>query len=140
MSRLGRRLAFDYGDVRIGVAVCDMDGILSSPLEPLNSKHPALLDRVGDLVKEYDPVRIYVGQPLNLSGEPSASSAKASAFAEQLRSSFDCEVVMIDERLTTVSASALLTQAGVNTKDQKKLIDSVAAVAILESGLARERR
>ena len=140
MSRLGRRLAFDYGDVRIGVAVCDMDGILSSPLEPLNSKHPALLDHVGDLVKEYEPVRIYVGQPLNLSGEPSASSAKASAFAEQLRSSFDCEVVMIDERLTTVSASALLTQAGVNSKDQKKLIDSVAAVAILESGLAREGR
>lgn len=140
MPRLGRRLAFDYGDVRIGVAVCDMDGILSSPLESLNSKHPALLDHVGDLVKEYEPVRIYVGQPLNLSGEPSASSAKASAFAEQLRSSFDCEVVMIDERLTTVSASALLTQAGVNTKDQKKLIDSVAAVAILESGLAREGR
>jgi putative Holliday junction resolvase len=47
---------------------------------------------------------------------------------------------MIDERLTTVSASALLTQAGVNTKDQKKLIDSAAAVAILESGLAREGR
>jgi putative Holliday junction resolvase len=140
MPRLGRRLAFDYGDVRIGVAICDMDGILSSPLEPLNSKHPALLDHVGDLVKEYEPVRIYVGQPLNLSGEPSASSAKASAFAEQLRSSFDCEVVMIDERLTTVSASALLTQAGVNSKDQKKLIDSVAAVAILESGLAREGR
>ena len=140
MSRLGRRLAFDYGDVRIGVAVCDMDGILSSPLEPLNSKHPALLDHVGDLVKEYEPVRIYVGQPLNLSGEPSASSAKASAFAEQLRSNFHCDVVMIDERLTTVSASALLTQAGVNTKDQKKLIDSVAAVAILESGLSREGR
>ena len=140
MSRLGRRLAFDYGDVRIGVAVCDMDGILSSPLEPLNSKHPALLDHVGDLVKEYEPVRIYVGQPLNLSGEPSASSAKASAFAEQLRSNFHCDVVMIDERLTTVSASALLTQAGVNSKDQKKLINSGSAVAILESGIARDRR
>jgi putative Holliday junction resolvase len=140
MSRLGRRLAFDYGDVRIGVAVCDIDAILSTPLEPLNSKHPALMNQVRELVTEYEPVRIYVGQPLNLSGEPSASSAKANTFAEQLRSNFDCDVVMIDERLTTVSASALLTQAGVNTKDQKKLIDSVAAVAILESGLAREGR
>jgi putative Holliday junction resolvase len=140
MSRLGRRLAFDYGDVRIGVAICDMDGILSSPLEPLNSKHPALMNQVRDLVTEYEPVRIYVGEPLNLSGESSASSAKASAFAEQLRTSFDCDVVMIDERLTTVSASALLTQAGVSTRDQKKLIDSVAAVAILESGLALEGR
>jgi putative Holliday junction resolvase len=140
MSRLGRRLAFDYGDVRIGVAVCDKDAILSSPLEPLNTKHPSLMNHVRDLIAEYEPVRIYVGQPLNLSGTPSASSAKAIAFAEQLRSSVDCDVVMIDERLTTVSASALLTQAGVNTRDQKKLIDSVAAVAILESGLAREGR
>jgi putative Holliday junction resolvase len=140
MSRLGRRLAFDYGDVRIGVAVCDIDAILSTPLEPLNSKHPELIYHIRELVKEYEPVRIYVGQPLNLSGEPSASSTKANTFAEQLRSNFDCDVVMIDERLTTVSASALLTQAGVNTKDQKKLIDSVAAVAILESGLAREGR
>lgn len=140
MSRLGRRLAFDYGDVRIGVAVCDMDAILSSPLEPLNTKHPSLMNHVRDLIAEYEPVRIYVGQPLNLSGALSASSAKASAFAEQLRLSVECDVVMIDERLTTVSASALLTQAGVNSKDQKKMIDSVAAVAILESGLARERR
>ena len=140
MSRLGRRLAFDYGDVRIGVAVCDMDAILSSPLEPLNTKHPSLMNHVRDLIAEYEPVRIYVGQPLTLSGALSASSAKASAFAEQLRLSVECDVVMIDERLTTVSASALLTQAGVNSKDQKKMIDSVAAVAILESGLARERR
>lgn len=140
MSRLGRRLAFDYGDVRIGVAVCDGDAILSTPLEPLNSKHPELINHIRKLVKEYEPVRIYVGQPLNLSGAPSTSSTKANAFAEQVRSSVDCEVVMIDERLTTVSASALLSQAGINAKDQKKLIDSVAAVAILESGLARERR
>jgi putative Holliday junction resolvase len=140
MSRLGRRLAFDYGDVRIGVAVCDIDAILSSPLEPLNSKHPALMAQIKALIKEYEPVRIYVGQPLNLSGEASASSAKANAFAAELRSNVDCDIVMIDERLTTVSASALLSQAGVNTKDQKKLIDSVAAVAILESGLAREGR
>ena len=140
MSRLGRRLAFDYGDVRIGVAVCDIDAILSSPLEPLKSKHPALMDQIKALTKEYEPVRIYVGQPLNLSGEPSTSSAKASAFAAELRSNVDCDIVMIDERLTTVSASALLSQAGINAKDQKKLIDSVAAVAILERGLAREGR
>lgn len=140
MSRLGRRLAFDYGDVRIGVAVCDIDAILSTPLDPLNSKHPELINHIKELVKEYEPVRIYVGQPLNLSGAPSASSAKANAFAEQVRLCVDCDVVMIDERLTTVSASSLLSQAGINAKDQKKLIDSVAAVAILESGLAREGR
>jgi len=139
MSRPGRRLAFDYGDVRIGVAVCDMDGILSSPLEPLNSKHPNLMAQIRELVTEYAPVRIYVGQPLNLSGEPSASSVKANSFADQVRAIVDIDVVMIDERLTTVSASALLSQAGVSVKDQRRMIDSVAAVAILESGLSRER-
>jgi putative Holliday junction resolvase len=139
MSRPGRRLAFDYGDVRIGVAVCDMDGILSSPLEPLNSKHPNLMDQIRELVTEYAPVRIYVGQPLNLSGEPSVSSVKANSFADQVRAIVDFDVVMIDERLTTVSASALLSQAGVSVKDQRRMIDSVAAVAILESGLSRER-
>ena len=139
MSRPGRRLAFDYGDVRIGVAVCDMDGILSSPLEPLKSKHPNLMAQIRELVTEYTPVRIYVGQPLNLSGEPSVSSVKANSFADQLRAIVDFDVVMIDERLTTVSASALLSQAGVSVKDQRRMIDSVAAVAILESGLSRER-
>jgi putative Holliday junction resolvase len=139
MSRPGRRLAFDYGDVRIGVAVCDMDGILSSPLEPLNSKHPNLMAQIRELVTEYAPVRIYVGQPLNLSGEPSVSSVKANSFADQVRAIVDFDVVMIDERLTTVSASALLSQAGVSVKDQRKMIDSVAAVAILGSGLSRER-
>jgi putative Holliday junction resolvase len=139
MSRPGRRLAFDYGDVRIGVAVCDMDGILSSPLEPLNSKHPNLMAQIRELVTEYAPVRIYVGQPLNLSGEPSVSSVKANSFADQVRAIVDFDVVMIDERLTTVSASALLSQAGVSVKDQRRMIDSVAAVAILESGLSRER-
>jgi putative Holliday junction resolvase len=139
MSRPGRRLAFDYGDVRIGVAVCDMDGILSSPLEPLNSKHPNLMAQIRELVTEYAPVRIYVGQPLNLSGEPSVSSVKANSFADQVRTIVDFDVVMIDERLTTVSASALLSQAGVSVKDQRRMIDSVAAVAILESGLSRER-
>lgn len=139
MSRTGRRLAFDYGDVRIGVAVCDADAILSTPLEPLDSKDPALLIRIKELVDEFEPVRIYVGDPLNLSGEPSESSAKARLFAGKLKDIVVCEVHMIDERLTTVSATALLTQAGITAKNQRRKIDSLSAVAILESGLARER-
>lgn len=140
MSRLGRRLAFDYGDVRIGVAVCDLDGILSIPLDPLDSRNPGVMSEIEEIYNEYEPVRIYIGLPLNLSGEPSESSSKALLFAEKIKARFACEVEMVDERLTTVSASVLLTQAGVSAKNQRKLIDSVAAVAILESGLARERR
>ena len=139
MSRLGRRLAFDYGDVRIGVAVCDPDGILATPLEFLSTKDPALKSSILALCNEYEPTKIYVGLPLNLSGEESEATKKASAFSDLLTQLVSCPVKLIDERLTTSSASASLSQAGVNAKDQRKKIDSQSAVIILESGLAQDR-
>lgn len=139
MSRLGRRLAFDYGDVRIGVAVCDADGILSTPLDHLISKDPGLMTAISRLCDEYEPAKVYVGLPLNLSGEESASSKKAKAFAAAISKVVTCPVEMVDERLTTSSASAALSQAGVTAKDQRKRIDSQSAVMILEFGLAKDR-
>ena len=139
MSRLGRRLAFDYGDVRIGVAVCDPDGILAIPLEFLSTKDPALKSSILALCNEYEPTKIYVGLPLNLSGEESEATKKAIAFSDLLTQLVSCPVKLIDERLTTSSASASLSQAGVNAKDQRKKIDSQSAVIILESGLAQDR-
>jgi len=139
MSRLGRRLAFDYGDVRIGVAVCDPDGILATPLDFLTTKHPALRKSILELFSHYEPVKVYVGLPLNLSGEHSESTAKAIAFSELLTQIFSCPVELIDERLTSTSASTALSQAGISAKDQRKRIDSQSAVVILESGLAKDR-
>jgi putative Holliday junction resolvase len=139
MSRLGRRLAFDYGDTRIGVAVCDPDGILATPLEFLATKDPSLKSSLLELFGEYEPVKVYVGLPLNLSGDHSESTAKAIAFSEILSNLVTCPVELIDERLTTSSASASLSQAGISTKDQRKKIDSQSAVVILESGLAKDR-
>jgi putative Holliday junction resolvase len=91
------------------------------------------------LFNEYQPTKVYVGLPLNLSGEHSESTAKAIAFSEFLSEVLTCPVELIDERLTTSSASASLSQAGVNVKDQRKKIDSQSAVVILESGLAKDR-
>jgi putative Holliday junction resolvase len=139
MSRLGRRLAFDYGDVRIGVAVCDPDGILATPLEFLTTKDPSLKSSILALCEEYEPTKIYVGLPLNLSGEQSESTKKALAFSDLLTRLVSCPVKLIDERLTTSSASASLSQAGLSAKDARKKIDSQSAVIILESGLAQDR-
>ena len=139
MSRLGRRLAFDYGDVRIGVAVCDPDGILATPLEFLTTKDPSLTSSILALCEEYEPTKIYVGLPLNLSGEQSESTKKALAFSDLLTRLVSCPVKLIDERLTTSSASASLSQAGLSAKDARKKIDSQSAVIILESGLAQDR-
>jgi len=57
MARLGRRIAFDYGDVRIGVAICDPDGLVATPLDVLQSKDPNLIVKINDLVQEYEPVK-----------------------------------------------------------------------------------
>jgi putative Holliday junction resolvase len=140
MSRIGRRIAFDYGDVRIGVAVCDPDGILATPLTTLQSKDPLLKKQISELIDEYEPVKIYVGQPKLLSGEDGSAVAKASVFTEMLTSNFDIPVILVDERLSTVSAARQLRESGINAKDARSVIDAAAAVAILEQGLANERK
>ena len=140
MSRFGRRIAFDYGDVRIGVAVCDPDGLVATPLEVISSKDPSLIANIRVLIEEYEPVKLYVGRPKMLSGTDSTAVDKANAFAEKLTNHFDIEITMIDERLSTVSAARSLREAGVDAKSAKSKIDSVAAVAILEQGLAIDKR
>ena len=140
MSRIGRRIAFDYGDVRIGVAVCDPDGILATPLTTLQSKDPHIKKQIAELIDEYEPVKIYVGQPKLLSGENGSAVAKVSVFTEMLTSNFDIPVILVDERLSTVSAARQLRESGINAKDARSVIDAAAAVAILEQGLANERK
>ena len=75
-----------------------------------------------------------------LSGTDSTAVDKANAFAEKLTNHFDIEITMIDERLSTVSAARSLREAGVDAKSAKSKIDSVAAVAILNQGLAIDKR
>lgn len=135
----GRRIAFDYGDVRIGVAISDPDSILASPLTTLSSGDPKLFTQISDLITEHEPVALYVGEPLNLSGQSSTSAQKAVSFAEKLRSEFRLPVTLIDERLSTVSATNAMRQSGVNAKEARSKIDMAAAVAILEQGLAIEK-
>jgi putative Holliday junction resolvase len=135
----GRRIAFDYGDVRIGVAISDPDSILASPLTTLSSGDPKLFKQIAKLITEHEPVAFYVGQPLHLSGQSSLSVEKATAFAEKLSTQFQISVTMIDERLSTVSAANAMRQSGVNAKEARSKIDMAAAVAILEQGIAIDK-
>ena len=136
----GRRLAFDYGDVRVGVAVCDPDGILATPVATLKLKDSNFWDQIIALIEEYEPVHIYVGSPKHLSGQSGTSVEKAEAFKNEIaeRTSIDC--TMIDERLSTVSAAKQLKDSGMKSRESKSAIDQAAAVAILEQALAIEKR
>lgn len=135
----GRRIAFDYGDARIGVAICDPDGILATPLPFLDARHPKLLKNIEALISEYQPIAIYLGEPKHLSGSDGSSLEKVRRFAEILQEKFTLPIIFVDERLTTVDAQRRLREAGRKVKDSKSLIDSMSAVGILESGLNRER-
>lgn len=132
----GRRLAFDYGAARIGVASTDAAGILVVPLPAIEFK--GHLEEISELIAELNPTCIYVGLPTHLSGKESESTAAARKFAASLEV-FDLPIKLIDERLTTRSAQRTLKESGYSARESKKLVDSVAAVAILEQGMAMER-
>jgi len=105
MARIGRRIAFDYGDVRIGVAVCDPDGILATPVATLQSKSPTLKSDIAKILEEYEPVKAYVGNPKLLSGSAGEAVAKVLKFTEFLTANFDLPIALVDERLSTVTAA-----------------------------------
>jgi len=134
----GRRIAFDYGDVRTGVALCDPDGILSSPLCVLQTRDKNFIEMIKALLLEHQPIRIFIGQPKNMSGSSGESVEKVESFAQSLRGLSEIPITFIDERLSTVSAQKKLKEAGVSFRDSKGLIDAMAAVAILEQGLRSE--
>jgi putative Holliday junction resolvase len=135
----GRRIAFDYGDVRIGVAISDPDAILATPLTVLPAQSPHLVSELTAIFTEYEPVSVFIGEPKHMSGESGDSVTKARTFGALITETFGISVTYVDERLSSVSAQKKLRDAGINTRDSKKVIDAMAAVAILEQGLAIEK-
>ena len=139
MSTIGRRLAFDYGDVRTGVAISDPHGILVTPHGTLTTASESFIRDIQELLDEIEPIYIAVGSPFHLSGQASGKMDSVTAFVKLLRSQTLTPIYLIDERLTTVSAQGRMREAGKNAKESKAIIDAVAAATILEQALAAER-
>ena len=140
MMQRGRRIAFDYGDVRIGVAVSDPDSILSSPLTTLRATDKDLSSQISEIFSEIEPVAIYVGRPSLLSGADGTATEKATEFVSLLGTITQAPIELIDERMSTISAARNLRDAGRNAKESKDAIDMAAAVAILEFAIEIEKR
>jgi putative Holliday junction resolvase len=140
MMQRGRRIAFDYGDVRIGVAASDPDSILSSPLTTLRATDMNLSNQISQIITEIEPVVIYVGRPSLLSGNDGVATEKATEFVARLRTITKVPIELIDERMSTISAARNLREAGRSAKESKDAIDMAAAVAILEFAIDIEKR
>jgi putative Holliday junction resolvase len=136
--RSGVRLGVDVGKARVGVAVCDREGLLATPVITLSRGELTVSD-LGALIEEYSVVEVVVGLPLSMRGDDTASTADARLLAQELAASVDVPVRMVDERLTTVSAQRALHESGRTVKGSRPVIDQVAAVIILQNALDFER-
>lgn len=142
--RTGVRLALDWGDARIGVAKCDASGTLAFPLTTVKAGDTELRDLTAIVVEE-EPLEVIVGLPRSLSGVEGPAAIKVRARAEALVQALagvlpaEVPVRLVDERLTTVTASRRLSESGKKMKQQRSIIDAAAAVTILEHALEVER-
>jgi len=137
----GRVLGVDVGTVRVGVAMSDPSGTLASPLETLQrAKDESDLDRLAALVVEHEVTEVVVGEPRHLSGASGASAQDAENYAQALAGrTGDVPVLLVDERLSTVTAASSLRASGRNSREQRSVIDQAAAVVILQSYLDARR-
>ena len=135
----GRRLGIDFGLARVGIAICDVDGMVATPLTTLRNDK-SLFAKLSDLIEEHNIEGVYIGKPKHLSGVEGATVELVASFAEQFKESFGLPITYVDERLTSGAAEKLLKLAGKNSKESRGLIDQLAAVAILELGIQIDKR
>ncbi|GAA4690760.1 Holliday junction resolvase RuvX [Nocardioides nanhaiensis] len=137
--RRGVRLGLDPGDARIGVARSDGAGMLATPVETVRSGKGDVR-RIGQLAAEHEVLEVVVGLPRSLSGGEGPAAVKVREFAARLaRRVAPVPVRLVDERLTTVSAEAMLRDRGRSGQDRRSVVDMAAAVLILQHALDTER-
>ena len=132
-------MGLDYGSVTVGVAISDSLGITAQGKETIRRKQGNKLRRtfarIEELIDEYDVSKIVLGYPKHLNNTIGERAKKTEEFADKLRARTGIEVVLWDERLTTVAANQALDQDGLNYEEKAALVDKIAAVLILQGYL-----
>lgn len=130
---MSRYLGIDFGDARVGVAVSDEMNFMAHPLETIFVKQTPPIPRICSIVAEKSIGKIILGMPRNMDGSHGPAAQKVGTFMEALKAAVPCEVISWDERMTTVSATRALREAGRNAKQQRHVVDQAAAQIILQS-------
>lgn len=136
-------MGIDFGMKRIGIALSDMTQTIAKGFETVNwngRDSEYALNRICDIIKEQEVVAIVVGRPRRTDGKKSETEEKAEAFAETLKEMCGIEPVFKDERYTTVIATQFLRESNVKAKNQRKVIDQVAAEVILQDWLDSRKK
>ena len=140
-----RILGLDYGDKTIGIAVSDPLGWTAQGEEIIRRENPSeykkSLKRLSELVEEYNPEAIVLGYPKNLDNSEGERCEKTKAFAERLEKRFPkIELVLWDERFSTIAAERALREADLSHEKRKSVIDKMAAVHILQGYWDRRKK
>ena len=134
-----RILGLDYGSKTVGVAVSDPLGLTAQAVETIWRKQEnhlrQTLARIDELAAEYQVERIVLGYPKNMNNTNGERAEKALEFQQMLEKRTGLQVIMWDERLTTVEANRTLMEASVRRENRKKYLDQLAAVFILQGYL-----
>ncbi|SEQ62336.1 MULTISPECIES: Holliday junction resolvase RuvX [Micrococcaceae] len=145
-SPQGVKLGIDVGTVRVGVAICDRDSILATPYKTLdrNPKKNSDIRVIANLVQELGAVQVIVGLPRTMKGEEHASAKMATEYAGLLAAELAARdlavpVNLVDERLSSVTAHRNLHEAGMSSRDHRKVVDQVAAAGILQHALDMQK-
>ncbi len=139
MSERGRLLGVDFGTVRVGLAVCDAERIIASPLTVYERRNPALdAEYFRKLVQAEQIVGLVVGLPVHMSGDEGEKAKEARAFGDWLAEVTKLPVVYWDERFTTKAAESHLREAGLTHQRRKERRDKVAAQIVLQAYLDAE--
>ena len=134
-----RIMGLDFGSKTVGVAVSDALFITAQGIEIVRreqeNKLRRTLARIEELIKEYEVEKIVLGLPKNMDGSCGERVEKTMEFKAMLERRTGLEIIMWDERLTTVAADRLMMEANVRREDRKKYVDSIAATFILQGYL-----
>ncbi len=129
-------IGVDFGDVRTGVAVSDALGLTAQGIGTVYGRDPQkVADKVAALIKEQNADLTVVGLPKNMDGSVGFRGEATLNFVEILKTKIDCEIVMWDERLSTVSAINILNETNTRGAKRKAVVDTVAACIILQNYL-----
>lgn len=129
-------LAVDLGDVRTGLAVSDSLGFLANGIGTITEySRDKLAMRIQKLAEEYQVASIVIGNPINMNGTRGEKSERAEAFADQLRNLTGLEVILFDERCTTMVAHTIMNETNTRGKKRKETVDTLSAQIILQNYL-----
>ena len=136
-----RYLGLDLGSKTLGIATSDATNTIATSLKTIffeENNYPSLIEPIRELINEYNIVKIVLGLPKNMNNTLGVRAEITLEFKKMLEKTFDIEVILEDERLTTVISNNIMIKADLSRKKRKKKVDSIAAQLILQSYLDKK--